>query len=83
MTAPAKQKVHPAWEIVYAMQRDHQALGARIAALRQWLASQDLPDPLETSCPKCGVHRSGPIGVAEHLYSAHDGPVPAHWMDEA
>jgi hypothetical protein len=77
--APTEKQVHPAWEILYAMQRTHLEEGGRIQAMRQWLASQDLPDPTDEHCPRCGLKRPGPRSLAEHMYTAHDGAVPEHW----
>lgn len=30
-------------------------------------------------CPHCEVTERGPRLLAEHIYNAHDGPLPAHW----
>jgi hypothetical protein len=76
-----KKEAHPAWEILYAMQRDHATLGGRIMAMRQWLASQDLPDPSTVRCPRCGIVRPGARSLAEHMYVSHDGDLPEHWEE--
>lgn len=42
-----------------------------------------LPDEFDasTACPTCGVKTKGPLSLAEHIHTSHDGPVPAHWLE--
>ena len=67
-------------EISAKMQMDVNALAAKLTELRSWIAS--LPDDGPAHrCERCRSVFRGPLSLAEHLYIAHDGPVPSHWED--
>jgi hypothetical protein len=74
---------HPIWDLVYAIEMDHRALGAKLQELRMAVASANLPMPTTVLCPECGIALAGPRSVAEHRYRLHDGERPSHWKDES
>jgi hypothetical protein len=42
------------------------------------LSIQDAPRP---ECERCRATFAGPLSLSEHVYQAHDGPVPEHWRE--
>ena len=71
---------HDIWQVADALQMDLRAAQAKLVELRARLAALDLPGRNETVCPTCGLPFPGPQTLAEHRYTSHDGPVPAHWQ---
>ncbi len=33
----------------------------------------------DATCTTCSVKTRGPLALAEHLYTSHDGPLPDHY----
>ena len=71
---------HEIWKVADAIQMDLRAAQGKMVTLRSKLAALDLPEEDQTNCPKCGVPCRGPNTLAEHVYTSHDGPEPAHWL---
>ena len=56
------------------------AQGKLTEALRM-VEALDLEDAgNRVRCPRCGLKVTGARALAEHAYTAHDGPEPAHWL---
>lgn len=72
---------HDIWAVADALQMDLRSASAKLVELRSRLAALDLPNPSEAKCPICGVKRTGPRAVAEHVYVSHGGALPAHVID--
>lgn len=70
---------HEIWKVADALQMDLRAASAKLVELRARLSSLELPEPTESVCQVCGIACRGPYTLAEHVYTSHDGPVPAHW----
>jgi hypothetical protein len=70
---------HEIWAVADALQMDLRAAAAKLVELRARLAALDLPGKEATVCPTCGVSCAGPQTLAEHVYTSHGGPTPAHW----
>lgn len=70
---------HEIWKVADAIQMDLRAAQAKLTELRTQLAGLALPSPSEVTCPECGLRARGPNTLAEHVYHAHGGPLPAHW----
>lgn len=76
---PPKPDRHELWEVLDAIQMDLRAANAKMTEARSILAQINLPDPTAVACPRCGLKRTGPRSLAEHMYIAHDGALPEHW----
>lgn len=74
---------HDLWQVLDKLQMDLRAAQAKLTEARSMLAGLDLPDPKLVKCPRCGLQRSGPRQLAEHMYVSHDGSMPSHWEGEA
>jgi hypothetical protein len=61
------------------MRIDLTNLQGRVTNILNMLNELNLPEPDETCCPICNVHLGGPLSLAEHLYTSHDGPLPDHY----
>ena len=63
------------------MRYDLTALQAKLSDALE-LAARVGPTPPRPRCqePGCGVEMRGTHSLAEHVYLAHAGPVPAHWL---
>jgi hypothetical protein len=70
---------HDIWQVADALQMDLRAASAKLVELRARLSALELPKPAETMCPHCGLACRGRNTLAEHVYTSHDGPLPAHW----
>lgn len=66
---------HPIWEVADSLQMDLRAANAKLVELRARLAAMDLPDHVEHRCD-CGSSFRSRRELEEHLYTAHDGPLP-------
>lgn len=73
---------HEIWKVLDAIQMDLRAAQAKLVTLRSIVAQHNYPDATSSSCPECGLKLRGPRTLEEHLYQTHDGPEPAHWLDE-
>lgn len=54
------------------------ALQAQVTEALRQASDLDLP-VVEHRCPNCLLILKGPLSLAEHIYTSHRGPVPAHW----
>jgi hypothetical protein len=81
MTAEAVTPRHELWTVLDKCQMDIRAAQAKLTEARSMLAGMNLPEAETAQCPRCGIVRSGPRQIAEHVYSSHDGPLPEHWSD--
>jgi hypothetical protein len=82
-TAALDRERHDLWKVLDKCQMDLRAASAKLTEVRAMLSQLDLPDPKTVTCPKCGLKRSGPRQLAEHIYTSHDGDLPEHWEAEA
>ena len=57
---------------------------AQLVGVRAVVAAMPMPAPAAESdvpkCPHCGIVFRGPTKLAEHVYTQHGGPEPAHWV---
>ena len=71
---------HPIWQMLDRLQMDNRDQAAKLVELRAHVASLDLPEDPRHVCGVCGVSFRRESLRDEHVYSAHDGPVPAHYV---
>lgn len=70
---------HPVWEAADALQMDLRAANAKLTELRSQIAALNLKPPAAFSCPICGIQFKSTAKLEEHVYTSHDGPLPAHY----
>jgi len=70
---------HEIWQLLDELQMNNRADAAKLVSLRSFVSGLDLPTPADLTCPNCGIKRSGPRTLAEHLHQLHGGPLPEHW----
>jgi DNA repair exonuclease SbcCD ATPase subunit len=71
---------HPIWTLLDKLQMDNREQAAKLVELRSYVANIDLPNPAASECPECGTKFRNHLVRDEHLYNAHDGPVPPHYL---
>lgn len=64
-------------ELCRKIRYDLTAAQAKLTNIIEALAS--LPPTPKSVCCICGLHLRGPLSLAEHLYTSHDGDLPDHW----
>lgn len=72
---------HELFQIARQLRYDLTSMQAKVTELLILLADLDLPDQTRPVCPTCGATFKSRNGLTEHLYHAHDGPEPAHWVE--
>jgi hypothetical protein len=82
MSAEESTERHELWQVLDKLQMDLRAAQAKLTEARAMLAGMKLPDPKMAKCPRCGIVRSGPRQLAEHMYVNHEGQMPTHWESE-
>lgn len=65
-------------ELARKIRYDLTACQGKLSDLMREIAALEIPDARAARC-HCGLSCRGPAALAEHVYLAHDGPVPAHW----
>jgi hypothetical protein len=83
MSAETSTERHELWQVLDKLVLDLNAATAKLQEARRMLVSLDLPDPKTVTCPRCGIKRTGPRSLAEHMYSSHDGAMPEHWENDS
>ena len=72
--------VETVYEMLKKIRYDATAIQAKITDALNALNDLDLPDESRTKCPHCELKLRGPNTLSEHVYTSHDGPLPAHWV---
>lgn len=70
---------HPLLTAIAKAQYDLTSAQAWLAEVRRQVASLDLGEEIRRSCD-CGLSFKSAEKLAEHRYTSHDGPEPAHWL---
>lgn len=73
--------VHPQ-DVVETLKRiryDLTAAQAKVTDALNYLGELNLPERDEARCPICDTKLKGPLSLAEHVYTSHDGPLPEHY----
>lgn len=52
----------------------------RVAEIAEAVALLDLPSTPKPVCPRCQITQRNALALAEHVYNAHNGPVPEHYL---
>lgn len=65
--------------LVAALRTDLTDALAKLSELQREIAALDLPEQEAATCPQCRAKFRGPVALSEHIYLAHDGPLPATW----
>lgn len=73
-------KPHPLLTLLSYVQDDLRAVQAKLIEIRAQVALLDLDEPERHTC-SCGLSFKSALKLAEHGYTAHDGPEPTHWRD--
>lgn len=68
--------------IMRQMRYDLTALQAKLTELMTGVARLKIPEGRRVICGECGVNLTGPRALAEHRWTIHDGPEPAHWGEQ-
>lgn len=76
-----QEQEHTLVKVLRGMRYDLSSLQIKVTEALNMLASLELPDESRAVCPNCALTFKGPIGLAEHAYLQHSGPVPAHWLE--
>ena len=71
---------HPIWELLDKLQMDNRAQAAKLVELRALMCDVQIPEPVQFTCPDCGIRFCRVSLMEEHRYSAHEGPVPGHYL---
>jgi hypothetical protein len=71
---------HPVWQLLDKLQMDNRAQAAKLVELRALVAGLGLPEYEPAICPDCGTKFSSKLTRDEHLYNAHGGPIPEHYL---
>lgn len=69
-----------AYKLLRNIRMDLTAAQAKITDLFAILNDLDLEDKPRPRCPHCGLTFRFETSRDEHVYHAHDGPEPAHWV---
>lgn len=69
------------YELIKQIRMDLSAAQAKITDLSSCLVEFNLKDLNRPTCPTCGLSFKHSSARDEHLYHAHDGPEPAHWVE--
>lgn len=67
------------YEILRNIRKDLSAAQSKITDAFRALDALNLPTQPSARCEACGLDFRGQNTLAEHVYSAHEGPLPAHW----
>lgn len=65
-------------DLAEALRSDLTDALAKLSELQREIAALDLPELEAATCP-CRAKFRGPVALSEHIYLAHDGPLPATW----
>ena len=71
---------HPIWQMLDKLQMDNRQQATKLVELRALVAGIELPDPEASVCDRCGIKFRSHLQRDEHVYTAHDGPVPPHYL---
>jgi hypothetical protein len=72
---------HPLVVELAKVQYDLTALKVRVSEIQRQVAALGLALPDEHRCDDCGVVFRSESRLAEHRYTSHEGPDPAHWIE--
>lgn len=70
---------HPLWAALDRAQMDLRNANARLTEVRAMVAQLELGHDTRPACPTCGLVFQLTWQRDEHLYHAHDGPLPEHY----
>lgn len=67
------------YDLLMKIRYDATAIQAKVTDALNALRELELPDRPVARCEVCGLSCRGPNTLAEHVYTSHGGPLPAHW----
>lgn len=69
------------YKLLDAIDHHHRSALAKSTELRAYISALNLKAPSDHTCPKCKIHHAARHLLDEHMYHAHNGPEPAHWLE--
>jgi hypothetical protein len=69
------------YELLRGIRYETTAIQAKVSDAMKLLATLKLEDVSRPKCERCGASFAGSLSLSEHLYLAHDGPEPVHWLE--
>lgn len=71
---------HPLHDLAMQIRYDLTAAQSKLTELIRQIGEHDLPDKPQLECGHCRIRFRSPTRLAEHIYTSHGGPVPAHYQ---
>ena len=68
------------FEMAKRIRMDLSAAQAKLTDLVAMISAANIPDTTRPTCSTCGLSFKHSLARDEHLYHAHDGPVPPAWV---